>query len=148
MSNNVLADVPQVPAPEMNTTPLIDVMLVLVVMLILTIPIMTDATKMTLPTAGEPKTSAPLQIASIDVDFLGAVRVDGREIALVEGDPVGRARAIDGALAGLDPDEVEVRVRGDAAAPYLPVVEVMAALNRGGFERVGFVGNERFVAGQ
>ncbi|MBV7255394.1 biopolymer transporter ExbD [Pacificimonas sp. WHA3] len=136
---------PPDPVPEMNTTPLIDVMLVLLVMIMMTIPIMTNSTLMDLPRGDTAADAAPLPILKIDVDFLGIVRVDGQPVALEENNPVQRARAIDAALMNHDPANLRVHVEPDGVAPYAPVVEIMAALQRGGFDKVGFVGNHRFV---
>lgn len=137
---------PELPTPEMNTTPLIDVMLVLLVMVMLSIPLMTNSTRVNLP-QGVTGPSEPLPVTAVDVDYLSAVNINGTPLALDPDNQVQRARAIDAALARIAPGETELRIAGDDLAPYQRMVEVMAAIQRGGFERVGFVGNERFVEG-
>src|SRR5258708_39870106 len=65
---------------DINTTPLIDVMLVLIIMLIITIPIQTHAVKLNMP-VGTPPPSAPPQVITIDVDFDGTLIWNGETLS-------------------------------------------------------------------
>src|SRR5271154_4241257 len=65
---------------EMNTTPLIDVMLVLLIMLIVTIPIQTHAVKLDLPAGNPPPPPVPPVVVTIDVDFDGTILWNGTPV--------------------------------------------------------------------
>jgi biopolymer transport protein ExbD len=66
------------PMIEMNMTPLIDVMLVLIIMLIITIPIQNHAVNLDMPVATPPTVTTPPEVVNIDVDFDGTVLWDGQ----------------------------------------------------------------------
>src|SRR5947207_8443138 len=65
---------------DINTTPLIDVMLVLIIMLIITIPIQTHAVKLNMPVGNPPPPPEPPQVVQIDVDFDGTIFWSGEQI--------------------------------------------------------------------
>lgn len=120
------------PMGDINMTPLIDVMLVLLVIFIITAPLMVSAVKVDLPKASAPavtEVAAPTLAVAIDKD--GTVYV--RDQALT-------GPALEQALraAAQNPD-TEVQLRADRAVPYGHVVEFMALANRAGLSRVGFV---------
>ena len=120
------------PMGDINMTPLIDVMLVLLVIFIITAPLMVSAVKVDLPKASAPavtEAAAPTLAVAIDKD--GTVFV--RDQALT-------GPALEQALraAAQNPD-TEVQLRADRAVPYGHVVEFMALANRAGLSRVGFV---------
>ena len=120
------------PMSDINMTPLIDVMLVLLVIFIITAPLMVSAVKVDLPRTSAPaapETAAPTLAVAIDKD--GTVYV--RDQALT-------GPALEQALraAAQNPD-TEVQLRADRAVPYGHVVEFMALANRAGLSRVGFV---------
>jgi biopolymer transport protein ExbD len=106
--------------PALNATPLIDVLLVLLVMLIFTIPIGTHAVKLNLPQA--PGTPPPERV-NLDIDFDGAVLWNGRPVDAAELDRLCRAAA----AAKVVPD---VSVIPDRRAPYERVAQVLAAVQR------------------
>ncbi len=120
------------PMSEINMTPLVDVMLVLVVIFIITAPLLVSAVKVDLPkSAGAAALQAPKSIA-ITLDRLGQVYVDDQPLD---------AQAVLAALrqaAQRQPD-TEVHLRADAAVPYGRVVEVMGQAHRAGLHRIGFV---------
>jgi len=123
------------PAPVINTTPLIDLMLVLLVMFIVSVPIATHNVPLDLP-RGEP---GPIAVAHrIDLDADGRLFWDGRPIA-------------DAALPSLlarvaaDPAEPELHIAAHAETRYERVDQTLAAIGRAGITRMGFVGNERFA---
>jgi len=125
---------------EMNTTPLIDVMLVLLIMFIITIPIQTHAVKMNMPVpnnaAPPPK---PPTIIRIDLDFDGTIGWNG-EIVPTRGELEERLRRV-----AAEPDQPEVHLRPNKLVTYKYVAMVMASAQRLGVTKIGIVGNEQFL---
>ena len=125
---------------DINTTPLIDVMLVLLIMFIITIPIQTHAVKMNMPVpnnaAPPPK---PPEIIRIDVDFDGTIGWNGEIIA-------DRA-TLESRLAAVaaQPDQPEVHLRPNKLVTYKYVAMIMASAQRLGVTKIGIVGNEQFL---
>jgi biopolymer transport protein ExbD len=125
---------------DINTTPLIDVMLVLLIMFIITIPIQTHAVKMNMPVpsnaAPPPK---PPEIIRIEVDFDGTIGWNGEIIA-------DRA-ALEARLAQVAamPDQPEVHLRPNKLVTYKYVAMIMASAQRLGVTKIGIVGNEQFL---
>ena len=125
---------------DINTTPLIDVMLVLLIMFIITIPIQTHAVKMNMPVpnnaAPPPK---PPEIIRIDVDFDGTIGWNGAIIA-------DRA-TLESRLAAVaaQPDQPEVHLRPNKLVTYKYVAMIMASAQRLGVTKIGIVGNEQFL---
>lgn len=120
---------------EMNTTPLIDVMLVLLVMLIITIPIQSHAVKMDLPTGHPPPLVTPPPVVDIDIDFDGSIRWDGVSVpdrAALD------ARIRSAAAQAVQP---EVHLRPNKLVAYRYVAEVMADSQRLGLKTIGIVDN-------
>lgn len=120
------------PISEINMTPLIDVMLVLVVIFILTAPLLASSIRLELPrTEGAVLGTAP-QSVTVVLNKAGQVFVDEQPLpaaALAE-----KLRAV----AVMQPD-TEVQLRADAAVPYGRVVEVMGQAHQAGLRRIGFV---------
>ena len=125
---------------DINTTPLIDVMLVLLIMFIITIPIQTHAVKMNMPVpnpASAPPT--PPEIIRIDVDFDGTIGWNGEVVpdrATLENKLVQ--------VAAL-PDQPEVHLPPNKLVSYKVVAMVMASAQRLGVTKIGLVGNEQFM---
>ena len=124
---------------EMNTTPLIDVMLVLIIMLIITIPIQTHAVKMNMPVGPSSSPPKPPEIVRIDVDFDGTIGWNGTVLA-DRADLENRLSQ----LAAL-PDQPEVHLRPNKLVSYKVVAMVMASAQRLGVTKIGLVGNEQFM---
>jgi len=124
---------------DINTTPLIDVMLVLIIMLIITIPIQTHAVKMNMPTGQSAPPPLPPEIVRIDVDFDGTVGWNGVMVA-------DRA-ALESKLTQVaaQPDQPEVHLRPNKLVTYKHVALVMASAQRLGVTKIGLVGNEQFM---
>ena len=124
---------------DINTTPLIDVMLVLLIMLIITIPIQTHAVKLNMPqNSGPPPEKLP-DVVEIVVDFDGQIGFAGEMI---------KDRAdLETHLYRLTqrPDQPEVHLIPNKLAPYKYVAEVMAEAQRLGVTKIGIVGNEQFT---
>ena len=120
------------PMGEINMTPLIDVMLVLLVIFIITAPLMVSAVKVDLPKASAPavtEAAAPTLAVAIDKD--GTVYVRDQALA---------GELLEQALrAAAQTPDTEVQLRADRGVPYGHVVEFMALANRAGLSRVGFV---------
>jgi biopolymer transport protein ExbD len=132
------ADEPEVMI-DINTTPLIDVMLVLLIMLIITIPMQTHAVKLNLPQANSPATSVQPQIVEVDIDFDGTI--------LWNGEVVPDRQTLDARLAGIaaESDQPELHVRPDKLTDYKYVAEVLATAQRLGVQKIGIVGYEQFT---
>jgi biopolymer transport protein ExbD len=124
---------------EMNTTPLIDVMLVLIIMLIITIPIQTHAVKLNMPVGNPPPPLVQPIVVQIDVDFDGTVLWNGEIIADRNALEV---RLLSAASESVQP---EVHLRPNKLAQYKDVAMVMASAQRLGITKLGIVGNEQFV---
>ena len=125
---------------EMNTTPLIDVMLVLLIMFIITIPVQTHAVKMNMPvnsSAAPPPT--PPEIIRIDVDFDGTIGWNG---TLVPDRADLEARLTQVAAQA---DQPEVHLRPNKLVSYRVVAMVMASAQRLGVTKIGLIGNEQFL---
>ncbi|HZX33054.1 MAG TPA: biopolymer transporter ExbD [Rhodocyclaceae bacterium] len=124
---------------EINTTPLIDVMLVLLIMLIITIPIQLHSVNMNMPVGTPPTPTAPPEIVKIDIDPAGTVRWNGEALA--------DTGVLDAKLSASAAQEVqpELHVRPDKRVPYRHVAAVMAAVQRKGLTKVGLVGAEQFI---
>jgi biopolymer transport protein ExbD len=125
---------------DINTTPLIDVMLVLLIMFIITIPIQTHAVKMNMPVpnnAAPPPT--PPEIVRIEVDFDGTIGWNGEIIP-------DRA-TLESRLAQIAamPDQPEVHLRPNKLVTYKHVAMIMASAQRLGVTKIGIVGNEQFL---
>jgi biopolymer transport protein ExbD len=124
------------PMGEMNTTPLIDVMLVLLIMFIVTIPTQTHGVKMDLPTAAPFKPDAVKN--KIVITEGGHILWNGHQIDM----PVLRAELA--ATASMQP-QPELQIQPEATARYEIVDEVLAETKRAHLTRLGFVGNERYA---
>ena len=125
---------------DINTTPLIDVMLVLLIMFIITIPIQTHAVKMNMPVpnnaAPPPK---PPEIVRIDLDFDGTIGWNGE---IVPDRATLEARL---AQVAAQADQPEVHLRPNKLVTYKHVAMVMASAQRLGVTKIGIVGNEQFL---
>ena len=124
---------------DINTTPLIDVMLVLLIMLIITIPIQTHAVKMNMPIGPSSPPPKPPEIVRIDVDFDGTIGWNG-EIVKDRADLQVRLYRI-----AQIPDQPEVHLRPNKLVTYKYVAMVLAEAQRLGVTKIGLVGNEQFM---
>ncbi|KVV64714.1 biopolymer transporter ExbD [Burkholderia cepacia] len=124
---------------DINTTPLIDVMLVLLIMLIITIPIQMHSVKMNLPVGNPPPPPHLPQVVQIDIGADGAVNWNG---AAVSG---GAALDAKFRAVAAEADQDEIRLRPDKSAPYKAVAEVLASAQREGATKIGLIGNEQYM---
>jgi biopolymer transport protein ExbD len=127
------------PLTEMNMTPLIDVMLVLLIMFIITIPIQTHAVKMNMPIGASTPPPKPPEIVRIDVDFDGTIGWNGTIVA--------DRQELEAKLATLAalPDQPEVHLRPNKLVTYKVVAMILASAQRLGVTKIGIVGNEQFL---
>lgn len=126
------------PMMEMNMTPLIDVLLVLIIMMIITIPKQDHSVNLNMPVGTPPPSDVKPVVVTIDVDFDGTILWDGEVVA-------NRA-ALESkmyAVAALA-DQPEVHLRPNKLVEYKVVAGVMATAQRLGVTKIGMVGNEQF----
>lgn len=122
------------PMSEINVTPLVDVMLVLVVIFIITAPLLASSIKLNLPKTEAAKPSEAPKFVTLVVDKAAKVYLNDQAIELP---------ALADALkltATANPD-TEVQLRADETVPYGKVVQVMGVAQKAGLSRIGFVAN-------
>jgi biopolymer transport protein ExbD len=126
---------------DINTTPLIDVMLVLLIMLIITIPIQLHAVNLDMPVGNPPQQVVQPQVAKIDIDERSQVYWNG--------ELVGNMADVDHRLHEIArlPIEAqpELHLRPHKMARYEVVAKVMAMVQRLGLTKFGIVGSEQFI---
>ena len=124
---------------DINTTPLIDVMLVLLIMLIITIPIQLHAVNLNLPAGNPPPPPTPPEVVQLDIDFDGTVVWNGEAL------PSRAALETKMQSAIAQPVQPEVHIRPNKLVAYRSVAAVMASAQRLGLTKIGIVGNEQFI---
>ena len=124
---------------EINTTPLIDVMLVLLIMLIITIPAQLHSVNLDMPVASPPTKKIDPVVIKIDVDASSVINWNGKPVS-------GRAdlEAKLKEASAMQP-QPELHIRSHAKAKYESVALVMASAQRLGLNKLGIVGSEQFV---
>lgn len=126
------------PMMEMNTTPLIDVMLVLLIMFIITIPVQTHAVKIDLPIPTDAKNNVDPEKNKVMIDPAGTITWNGTPVDLAQlAQYLEQTKAL--------PVEPELQVQPDPYARYIVVDRVMAVVKRSGVGKLGFVGNEQYA---
>lgn len=119
------------PMAEINTTPLVDVMLVLLVIFIITAPLFNQAVPIDLPRVDASRMEERPHTIQVAIDAEGNLRLDGAAIAI---EALGeRLQPASGAQAP------EMHLRADRGTRYERVTEVMAAAQRAGITRIAFV---------
>jgi biopolymer transport protein ExbD len=127
------------PMMEINTTPLIDVMLVLLIMFIITLPVMTHAVKLDMPQAKPPNPDQiQMEPIQLEVDWDGTIIWNGTPVQLAALEGYFRVEAAKS-------PQPELHVRPNRRANYDAVAKVLALAQRNGMQRIGFVGNEQFM---
>lgn len=124
---------------DINTTPLVDVLLVLLVMLIITIPIQLHSVNLEMPSANAPPPPSEPKIVQLEVTPAGAFTWNGEPLA-------GRDE-LDARLreAAAQAEPPEIHLRPDRAAKYEAVAAALASAQRFGLAKVGLVGSEQFA---
>ena len=126
------------PMIEMNVTPLIDVMLVLLIMFIITIPVQTHAVKIDLPVPNDAPTNVDPEKNKIMIDPAGTITWNGTPVDLAQlTQYLEQTKTL--------PVEPELQVQPDPYARYIVVDRVMAVIKRSGVGKLGFVGNEQYA---
>jgi biopolymer transport protein TolR len=127
------------PMSDINMTPLVDVMLVLVVIFIITAPLMTSAIKLDLPkTEAAQPVDAPKFVAIV-VDKSGQIFLNDQVTSLTQlSDSLSKTAQVS--------KDTEVQLRADEAVPYGKVVEVMGVTQKAGLNRIGFVAEAKTEA--
>ena len=126
------------PMMDMNTTPLIDVMLVLLIMFIITIPVQTHAVKIDLPIPTDSKSNVDPEKNKVMIDPAGTITWNGSPVDLAQlAQYLEQTKAL--------PVEPELQVQPDPYARYIVVDRVMAVVKRSGVGKLGFVGNEQYA---
>ncbi len=124
---------------DINTTPLIDVMLVLLIMLIITIPIQLHAVNLNMPAGNPPPPPTPPEVVQLDIDFDGTVVWNGQALN-------SRTELEEKMKAAVgQPVQPEVHIRPNKLVAYRSVAAVMASAQRLGLTKIGIVGNEQFM---
>ena len=120
------------PMSDINMTPLVDVMLVLVVIFIITAPLMTSAIKLDLPKTEAAKPVDAPKFVAIVVDKSGQIFLNDQVTSLSQlAESLLKTAEIS--------KDTEVQLRADEAVPYGKVVEVMGVAQKAGLSRIGFV---------
>ena len=126
------------PMMDMNTTPLIDVMLVLLIMFIITIPVQTHAVKIDLPVPTDSQSNVDPEKNKVMIDPAGTITWNGTPVDLAQlAQYLEQTKAL--------PVEPEPQVQPDPYARYIVVDNVMAVIKRSGVGKLGFVGNEQYA---
>jgi len=124
---------------DVNTTPLIDVMLVLLVMLIITIPVQLHAVKLDFPPPSKSTPPVPPAKVIVAIDFDSKIYVDGVEV-----DQAGLEAKFTQYAAMSEDSRPNVLLQPNKLAPYKLVAKVMAAAQRLHVSKLGLIGDEQF----
>jgi biopolymer transport protein TolR len=129
----------QKPMSDINVTPLVDVMMVLLVIFIITAPLMVSALKLNLPSHETAQASSvPPKSVNVAIDDKGGVFLDDKAVSIAELKDALAQRAAQAVGQGAEAMP-EVQLRADARVPYGRVVEVMGLAQQVGMSRIGFV---------
>jgi biopolymer transport protein ExbD len=124
---------------DINTTPLIDVMLVLLIMLIITIPVQTHAVKLDMPHEKPPPALVEPQVVNLAIDFDGTISWNGTTV------PDRAALETYLRAASVKDPQPEIHLAPDKLVKYAYVAMVLAEAQRLGVVKIGLVGSERFM---
>jgi len=126
---------------DINMTPLIDVMLVLVVIFIITAPLLASSIRLDLPKTDAPRTQAPPQSVTVVIDAAGQAYLKDQAVTL------GELAQMFANARQANPD-TEVQLRADTSVPYGRIVEVMGVAQKAGLSRLGFIADDKPPAGK
>lgn len=127
---------------DINTTPLIDVMLVLLIMLIITIPLQTHSVAIDLPQGNPPPPETQPKVVTLDIGYDNALSWNG--------EPITSEASLEEHLrtAATEADPPELHIHADRLTDYKTVAHVLADAQRLGVTRLGIVGLDQFMEGQ
>ena len=120
------------PISDINVTPLVDVMLVLVVIFIITAPLLASSIRLDLPKAEGTQAAEAQRFLTVVLDKEGRAFLNDRPVDAA-------ALAAELAAAAKQNPDTEIQLRADSAVPYGRVVEVMGVAHKAGLTRIGFV---------
>lgn len=120
------------PMSEINTTPLVDVMLVLLVIFIITAPLLTHAVKIDLPQASSQPLPEKPEVVTLSIDATG--NTYWNDVPMVAGELKTRLES-----ASLQTPQPEVHIRADKNTRYQPLAELMADAQNAGITKLGFI---------
>ena len=124
---------------DINTTPLIDVMLVLLIMLIITIPVQTHAVKLDMPQSNPPPVTVPPEVVDLAIDFDGTISWNGGVVP-------DRATLENYLRAAAQKEpQPEIHLTPNRLVKYAYVAMVLAEAQRLGVVKIGIVGNEQYM---
>jgi biopolymer transport protein TolR len=121
---------------DINMTPLVDVMLVLVVIFIITAPLLASSIKLDLPGTDAAKPNDAPRFVTVALDAQGKLFLNDKPVT-----PAELAQQL--ADSGKKNPDTEVQLRADQTVPYGRIVEVMGAAQKAGLNRIGFVAEPR-----
>jgi biopolymer transport protein ExbD len=125
---------------DMNMTPLIDVMLVMIIMMIITIPIQNHSINLNLPVNMDQRLPNPATPVELAVDFDGSLSWNGVAVSAADAD------AKLAQIGAMPKDrQPELHINPNRLAEYKAVAAVMAMAQRHSVEKLGMVGNEQFL---
>ena len=129
------------PMMDINTTPLIDVMLVLLIMFIITIPVMTHAVKLDMPRPNPNQVEPPVppEVIDLEIDYDGTMLWNGTQVTSFT-----TLENYFNTEAAKDP-QPELHVRANKRTKYDNVAKALALAQRRGIKKIGFVGMEQFA---
>ena len=123
---------------DINTTPLIDVMLVLLIVFIITIPVLTHAVKLDNPIGNPPPPTTQPEVINIEIDFDGTI--------LWNTAPIDMSTLVQYLSSEAEKvPQPEVHLRANKRARYDVFAKVLAACQRNKIKKIGIVGNEQFL---
>ncbi len=135
MAMSIAANDDSGPIADMNTTPLVDVMLVLLILFIITLPVMTNSTNLHIGRVDGPP-PPPREAISLAIEFDGTILWNGTVV-----ENLAQLERYFVAQAG-KPNQPELHVQPDRRAQYDTVAQVLAIAQRSGMQRIGFAGQE------
>lgn len=122
------------PMADINVTPFVDVMLVLLVVFMVTAPLLTVGVPVDLPKTDAPQISTPEEPIVISIDAKNRIFIQETEV------PLEKLAARLGAITGANPD-TRIYVRGDRSIEYGRIMEIMGSVSRAGFKKVSLLAN-------
>lgn len=117
---------------EINMTPLVDVMLVLLIIFIITVPVITHSVKVDLPQASNLPTEVKPKVVTVSVQKNGELLWNDEPMQLADMEQRFK-------ITATQAKDTEVRIQGDKAVAYEEVIKVMAAAQRAGIQKLGFI---------
>lgn len=129
---------PSQPMSDINVTPLVDVLLVLLIIMMVTAPLLTQAVKVDLPKARAQALAATQKPIQLSIDQQGQLFLDAQAVTLADAEQQLRERYPN--LATLAPaDQPTIQLAADGSSRYQQVAEVMAMVKQVGFSKLAFI---------